>query len=439
VFADTFFFHLVHNLDVDYEGRLYFDPCVQGFIDHMVQLPPDLFKDPFWHPANNQIIYNPSRVALLSSDSWGTVSPSYRDELLQSSPLAPLMGKSAHPFAYVNGIPTAARTQRLEALSLPDTTDAHLTRKQRAKSALQDKYFGRVDPSIPLFAYVGRITEQKGVHHILSVAEQKIKELDDNIMFLVGGPGNPGEQYSIKCMRKMDDLRHRFPSSFWADPQLFFIDGPLVNLGADAGLMPSKFEPSGIVQQEFFVAGTPVVAFKTGGLKDTVFDFSPETGLGKGFTFEAHTHDDFYSALNRAVDTFNAPALAAQLCKNARDSVLDLATVSFSWYKEFMRCRKCLVDVAPLLVRFPAPVVEGVAAMPNVVKVRGDCTDGREVELVLDSASGEMTHQFKLADGTYMYEFVVDGLAALAPGVPTLTMKDGSKSHVAVIKQMGGI
>jgi hypothetical protein len=139
------------------------------------------------------------------------------------------------------------------------------------------------------------------------------------------------------------------------------------------------------------------------------------------------------------VDTFEVPALAAQLCKNARDSVLDLATVSFSWYKEFMRCRKCLVDVAPLLVRFPAPVVEGVATMPNVVKVRGDFTNGREVELVLDSRSGEMTHRFKLADGTYMYEFVVDGQPALAPGVPTLTMKDGSKSHVAVIKQLGGI
>jgi hypothetical protein len=238
VFADTFFFHLVHNLDVDYEGRLYFDPCEQGSIDQMVQLPPDLFKDPFWHPANNQIIYNPSRVALLSSDSWGTVSPSYRDELLQSSPLAPLMGKSAHPFAYVNGIPTAARTQCLEALSLPDSADdgaTQLTRKQLAKSALQHKYFDRVDPSIPLFAYVGRITEQKGVHHILSVAEQKIVELEGNIMFLVGGPGNPGEQYSVDCMRKMDKLRHRFPSSFWADPKLFFTDGPLVNLGADAG------------------------------------------------------------------------------------------------------------------------------------------------------------------------------------------------------------
>lgn len=43
-------------------------------------------------------------------------------------------------------------------------------------------------------------------------------------------------------------------------------DGPLINVGCDYGLMPSKFEPGGIVQHEFFVGSTPVVAMKTGGL-----------------------------------------------------------------------------------------------------------------------------------------------------------------------------
>jgi glycogen synthase len=37
-----------------------------------------------------------------------------------------------------------------------------------------------------------------------------------------------------------------------------------INLGADFGLMPSLFEPGGVVQHEFFVAGTPVIAFRTG-------------------------------------------------------------------------------------------------------------------------------------------------------------------------------
>lgn len=49
--------------------------------------------------------------------------------------------------------------------------------------------------------------------------------------------------------------------------------------------MPSLFEPGGIVQHEFFIAYTPVVATKTGGLKDTVIHFDPVTKKGSGFVF----------------------------------------------------------------------------------------------------------------------------------------------------------
>ena len=48
--------------------------------------------------------------------------------------------------------------------------------------------------------------------------------------------------------------------------------------------MPSKFEPGGIVQHEFFIASTPVIAHKTGGLKDTVIDYHKGFKKGNGFT-----------------------------------------------------------------------------------------------------------------------------------------------------------
>lgn len=73
-------------------------------------------------------------------------------------------------------------------------------------------------------------------------------------------------------------LRRQYPNNLWADPNEFFTDGALVNYGSDFGLMPSLFEPSGVVQQEFFAGGTPVIAFKTGGLKDSVFEFNRLTG-----------------------------------------------------------------------------------------------------------------------------------------------------------------
>lgn len=66
---------------------------------------------------------------------------------------------------------------------------------------------------------------------------------------------------------------------------MFFSDGPLVNIGSDFAMMPSMFEPGGIVQHEFFCGGTPVVCFCTGGLKDTVFEFDMKTQKGNGFNF----------------------------------------------------------------------------------------------------------------------------------------------------------
>lgn len=71
----------------------------------------------------------------------------------------------------------------------------------------------------------------------------------------------------------MQRLRYIYPRNFWADPTAFFMDGTLVNVGCDFGLMPSMFEPGGIVQHEFFIGSTPVIAFKTGGLRDTVHEY----------------------------------------------------------------------------------------------------------------------------------------------------------------------
>ena len=89
-FGDTFkgttFFHIAHNLETNYEGRL-FPETNEGTLDHIHKLPSHLLVDPFWEKK----FINPSRCAIMSSDHWGTVSPSYRSELLETSPLNSLL------------------------------------------------------------------------------------------------------------------------------------------------------------------------------------------------------------------------------------------------------------------------------------------------------------------------------------------------------------
>jgi starch synthase len=109
--------------------------------------------------------------------------------------------------------------------------------------------------------------------------------------------------------------------------------------------MPSVFEPGGIVQHEFFVGGTPVVAFKTGGLKDSVHEFSWDTEAGSGYTFEGHNVGDFVFAVERAVGTFRNKKKYTKLRENAFKATMDGAVVSQAWLGEFFRLRgKVFVD-----------------------------------------------------------------------------------------------
>jgi starch synthase len=111
------------------------------------------------------------------------------------------------------------------------------------------------------------------------------------------------------CAEKMKYLTYKYPHCVWSSPDTFFSDGPLVNIGSDYSMMPSLFEPGGIVQHEFFCGGTPVIAFRTGGLKDTVFEFDPKTLKGNGFNFMSYDHEDFKRCMRRALECYkNRPA-----------------------------------------------------------------------------------------------------------------------------------
>jgi hypothetical protein len=110
-------------------------------------------------------------------------------------------------------------------------------------------------------------------------------------------------------------------------------------------MMPSMFEPGGIVQHEFFVGSTPVIAFETGGLKDSVFEFDPQLEKGNGFTFKDHKLGDFVYAIERSLVIFKNKKKYAVLRKNAFESTIDGAEVSRAWNKEFHRLfNKTFID-----------------------------------------------------------------------------------------------
>lgn len=423
VFNRSDFMHICHNLDPDYEGRLWPDRA-QGSLGYLHELDPHLLVDPYWA----DVVINPTRAALLCSDTWATVSRSYRTDLLSSSPLRSLLRLAPHPFAHPNGIPVKARASRLQ--SLPFNTH------EAAKAALQRKYFGmeRPDPTLPLFAFVGRITAQKGVHLILQSVDQLLRDFNYRAQFIVGGMASESDSYGRHCAGMLHDLRARHPSLFWADPGLFFTDGDLVNLGADFCLMPSVFEPGGIVQQEFFVAGTPVIAFKTGGLKDTVINWNPATQTGNGFTFETHAAGEFQESVRRAMDVYRNPDLYQRLRSNARASVMDLSVVSLAWFREFHRVRRCLPPAprrpaTSIPVKFSLRVGEVPGCSPSsVIHVAGSFNNWQKnLQLKLVPGTDRFEIVVSLGPGAYGYKYVVD--EDVWTTTPEAPVADDGKGH----------
>ena len=331
-FGDFFdsvnFFHIVHNLGGDYQGRIYLDhnESPQFYADE-VELQLDFLFDRNWTGK----ILNPTRCALICSDQWGTVSKSYRREIIESSDLRYALLPYTRPFAYPNGI---------RAVDLADKLAA-LPPHNEQKAALLLKYFGleigseHLDDNV-LFGYVGRISVQKGVMLILDTIEETLMRSNYRAFWIIGGMVD-GSEYAQNCANKLLALKARFPKNVWGDPYAFFKDGLALNRGADFVLMPSLFEPGGIVQHESFFAGTPVIAFMTGGLRDTVHEFNKTTLEGNGFTFQKYNAPDFQRAIHRALNIFLEKELNIRLRQNASVSFINVDKVARAWLAEFYR------------------------------------------------------------------------------------------------------
>ena len=414
-FKGTTFMHICHNLEPSYEGRIY-PSAEQGNLERIYQFNPDWIIDFSW----DKIVLNPSRCAIMISDQWATVSNSYKYDLKNTSPLKGLLNAKECPFSHPNGINKEKRFKMLNKY-LP---------KEDCKKYIQQKYFKYENPdyNIPIFSFIGRITEQKGVLLILDAVEEIVNFTNGKINILIGGTGDKNDPYKEKCIQKINYLKEKYPYSFWASPEEYFEDVININKGSDFGLMPSLFEPGGIVQQEFFSARTPVVAFKTGGLKDTVFEFKYEDNSGNGITFDSHNHYDLIEAMKRAINLFNNKE-KYEICKNnAFNSVIDSKDVAKAWCKELFRLKRKIffnvkevgnTPVNNIIVNYEnqGPDMANVSfrykifyRMPKEVYVCGEFDGWKEKHPLNYYDNINMwSCDLKIKKGKYFYKYIVDG------------------------------
>lgn len=238
------------------------------------------------------------KAGLFFADALTTVSPTYAREILTPEggqgldAVLRLRRRDLH--GILNGIDAArwdpARDPHLPARYGP----GDLTGKVACKSALQRELGLPDHPRVPLLGMVGRLAGQKGVDLVLA-ALPEILGLDLQLAVLGSGQPEWEEAFARAARQRPDRLAVRLGF----DEAL----AHRIQAGADAFLMPSRFEPCGLTQLYSLRYGTVPVVSAVGGLEDTVEDYDG-VRRGTGFKFREYQAGAMMTALRRALDVY---------------------------------------------------------------------------------------------------------------------------------------
>lgn len=143
--------------------------------------------------------------------------------------------------------------------------DAELYRPVRETDAV--RRLG-ADPARPIVAFVGRITRQKGVGHLLAAAHH----IDHSAQLLLCAGAPDTSELAAEAGAAVAELSAGRPGVIWVPDMLPISDVRQVLSAATVFACPSVYEPLGIVNLEAMACGTAVVASAVGGIPEVVDD-----------------------------------------------------------------------------------------------------------------------------------------------------------------------
>jgi starch synthase len=177
-----------------------------------------------------------------------------------------------------------------------------------------------VDREKPLVAFVGRITRQKGVAHLVAAAHRFSPDLQ--LVLCAGAPDTP--EIAAEITDAVQNLSRERTGVFWVREMLPIGKIREILSAATVFVCPSVYEPLGIVNLEAMACATAVVASDVGGIPEVVAN--GETGLL--VHYDAADPCGFETRLADAVNTLAAdPKKAERFGKAGRERCID----EFSW------------------------------------------------------------------------------------------------------------
>jgi starch synthase len=249
------------------------------------------------------------------ADAISTVSPTYAREVLTAEQGMGFDGVlRARPdrlIGIANGIDDAIWNPATDPALLSQYSARRLPAKAANKTALQVELGLHVRVDAPLFCVVSRLTTQKGLDLLLAALPRLLAR---GAQLAVLGNGDRGLEDGFRRAAEThpgqvavhigydEALSHRFQA------------------GADAIIVPSRFEPCGLTQLYGLRYGTLPVVARVGGLADTVIDANEAAlrdGVATGFQFSPVDADPLAVAIERACELFTDTMAWQRVVKRA--------------------------------------------------------------------------------------------------------------------------
>jgi starch synthase len=233
---------------------------------------------------------------LIFSDIVTTVSKKYAKEILTEEFGRGLDGvlqtRQSDLYGIINGIDYDEWNPKTDKYMAVNYDLKTIDKKEEGKKLFLDSCKLPYNSKTPVIGIVSRLDPQKGFD-ILGEAMEELMKL--NFQFVLLGKGDANLQELFTAVGK------KYPKKTFINIGFDNKVAHQIYAGCDMFLMPSYFEPCGLGQLISLKYGTMPIVHETGGLADTIKEFSPATGKGNGISFKDYNAASLIQAIKRAL------------------------------------------------------------------------------------------------------------------------------------------